>query len=180
MIQPHIGSFLISEPFLPDPHFNRTVVLLADHNESGTIGFVLNQKTVLSVSDLFDELDIVEPVFLGGPVGQDSFHYLHQISQLEGAVSVLPGLYWGGDFEQLKVLVNTGIVQANEIRFYLGYSGWGPDQLIGEIDAKSWIVTKGTASLVFEDHQELWKTALQQHGGNLSWMSNAPDDVQLN
>lgn len=178
--KPHKGCFLVSEPFLPDPDFYRTVILVAEHNEAGTVGYVLNHETVLTVSDLFDDFPSESKVYLGGPVGQNSFHYLHGIEGLPEAGGVLPGLYWGGDFNQLKFLMESGLVNDHQIRFFAGYSGWGAGQLEQEIEQKSWIVVEGNADLVFMSGEDMWKQVLADHGGKFSWMSNAPGDVNLN
>lgn len=178
--KPKKGSLLLSEPFLPDPNFRRTVILIAEHNEGGTVGYVLNHPTVLTVSDLFEEFQSTEPVFLGGPVGHDTFHFLHTHAGLPGAGEVLPGVYWGGDFEQLQFFHHSGIMKSYNVRYFAGYSGWGAGQLEAEIAEKSWIVIPGIPELVFSDSEDLWKRTLGEFGGSFSWMNNAPDDVSLN
>lgn len=180
MMQPNKGKILISEPFLPDPNFFRTVILLVEHNQAGTLGFVLNQETELLVSDLFGDFASDAAVYLGGPVAQDTFHYIHNIGSLKGAVEVLPGLYWGGDFEQLQFFLAEVLIPDLRIRYFAGYSGWSVGQLDGEIAQKSWIVGDCNADLAFLEDAEMWRTALKVEGGKLSWMSNAPEDISLN
>jgi putative transcriptional regulator len=180
MTAPGRGKILVSEPFLQDPNFHRTVVFIADHGEEGTVGYVLNQETVLRVADLFDDFGSEEPVFLGGPVGQNSFHYLHNIETLQGATEVIEGVYWGGDFNQLQIILQEDLKSESRVRFFAGYSGWAPGQLDGEIELKSWIVTDGLATDVFGNHHSLWKRILGRMGGEFAWLGNAPDDVHFN
>lgn len=179
-LEPAAGRLLVSEPFLEDPNFHRTVIQLVEHNENGSLGFVLNHVTVLNVRDLFEDFDCSQPVYLGGPVGRNTFHYLHTLDSLEGATEILPGLYWGGDFEMLKFMYQEGLMPADQIRFFAGYSGWGEAQLVAEMDAQSWIVAPGEVHYVFDNDKELWKHVLSGLGGEFRWLSNAPEDVRLN
>lgn len=179
-MRPVKGCILISEPFLPDPNFYRSVVYLVEHDEHGSLGYVLNQPTELVCSDLFEDFDCEQRVYLGGPVGRDQLHILHNDNQLSDSIPVVPGLFSGGDFEAVKFMYNQGLAGESRFRFFAGYSGWGAGQLEAEIDQKSWIVVKGKPEYVFMEDTGLWKRILKDEGRDLSWMSNAPDDVQLN
>jgi putative transcriptional regulator len=174
------SCILVSEPFLPDPHFHRSVILITEYNAEGAVGFVLNHPTQLTVQDLFDDFDCPETVFLGGPVGQDSFHFVHTYAQLNGAIEVFPGVFWGGDFEQLKFMYNENLLEEGNIKFIAGYSGWGAGQLDAEIDQNSWIVAQPKSTEIFSNAPELWKQILARLGGQFKWLSQAPDDVRLN
>lgn len=174
------GILLVSEPFLGDPNFHRTVILIVEHNENGTLGFVLNQKTALTVVDLFEDFDCLDPVHIGGPVGRDTFHYIHNLEHLQGAQEICKDVYWGGDFDMLQVLLSDEKPADVKVKFFAGYSGWSEGQLQSEIEAKSWIVVPGSNKSVFLDELEMWRTVLRDEGGDLGWMSNAPDDVSLN
>ncbi len=174
------GSILVSEPYLMDPNFHRTVILLVEHNEHGSLGYVLTHQTAMAVNDLFEDFDCDNPVFLGGPVGQNTFHFLHTLSNLEGAREILPGLYWGGDFEMLQFYFNEGLLKDEKVKFFVGYSGWGDGQIEAELEQKSWIVANGKADYVFSDDVFLWKHILQSLGGQFKWLSNAPEDLSLN
>jgi len=164
LIPPGKGTLLISEPFLPDPNFHRSVVMLTEHNEQGSVGLVLNHPGNLCIRDLFEDLDSDATVFVGGPVSRNSMLFMHEYAELEGAEQVLPGLYWGGDFEILKLLVNAG----------------GPGQLLSELEQKSWIVAPGMPEDVFIESGTLWKNALGQLGPDFRHLGNAPEDVQMN
>ena len=183
LIEPERGDLLISEPYLPDPNFERTVVYLCEHDENGTFGFVLNKKAQMGVSEVIDEVSYEAELFIGGPVQQDTLHYIHRDSELsESAIKVHNDIYWGGNYEQLLGRMNTKSIQSKDIRFFLGYSGWAPDQLMDEMKAKSWIVLKGaTQEMIFDwDNQELWKACLKTMGGKFRLMSNYPKDPRMN
>jgi len=120
------GQILLSQPFMDDPYFKKTTVFLCEHNPEGTVGLILNRP----VDTLIDELvpgfpDFEDTVFYGGPVGADTLHYIHRIGErLTGSVEVTPGIYWGGDFDQLQPMISDGMVKPADINFYVGYSGW--------------------------------------------------------
>lgn len=173
------GCLLISEPFLPDPNFYRSVVLITEHNAQGSVGLVLNQRGDLHIQDLFADLHTEAPVFMGGPVSRDSMMFLHEHEELEGAEPVMPGLYWGGDFEIMRFLNNEGLLHGR-VKYFVGYSGWGPGQLQSELEQKSWIVTPALPEDVFSETANLWKTALSRLGPDFRHLGNAPEDVQLN
>ena len=182
-LTPGKGRLLISEPFLPDPNFERTVVLLCEHNEDGSFGFVLNKLSMLTLEDIMNDIDnFPQPVHVGGPVQQDTLHFIHKAAYLEGGVALGNGLYWGGNFEQLLHLIENSQADTHDFKFFIGYSGWSSGQLEQELDANSWIVTpEATAELVFdEDVEALWKRVLQGLGGRYNVYSNYPIDPRLN
>ena len=79
------------------------------------------------------------PLYFGGPVQTDTIHFLHTLGQkLEGSKEILPGIFWGGDLEMLKLLIDTHQVTKNDIRFFAGYSGWEPQQLTEELKGHPW------------------------------------------
>ena len=181
--KPTKGSFLISEPFLPDPNFERTVILLCEHNEEGSFGFVLNKISGVALEDIIEDIEnFEEKVYIGGPVQQDTLHFIHRADYLEGGVDIGNGLFWGGNFEQLLVLIDTKQLKPQDFRFFVGYSGWSSGQLIEELEANSWIVApNATPDLVFDlDNEALWKTLLKLLGGRFSIYSNYPTDPRLN
>jgi len=182
-LAPEKGRLLISEPFLPDPNFERTVVLLCDHNDEGSFGFVLNKPSTLKVNEVMEDINNVdEVVFIGGPVQQDTLHFIHRNTALDKAVEIQEGIHWGGNFEDLVILANTKQLSASNIRFFLGYSGWGPGQLESELKQDSWIVCDYiTDELLFDtEPQIMWKKALENMGGRFSVYSNYPVDPSMN
>ncbi len=180
---PEKGSLLISEPFLPDPNFERTVVLMCDHNDEGSFGFVLNKPSEVMMHELLEDFgNYDQRVFVGGPVQHDTLHFIHRSKDLEGGTELTPGLYWGGNFEQVQSLLTNGQLTGDDIRFFVGYSGWSSGQLEKELSMDSWIVTPPAAAEIIFDSavDELWKHVLKQLGGRFQMYSNYPTDPRLN
>lgn len=183
MIDPAAGILLISDPFLKDPNFMRTVVFLCEHQEQGSFGFVLNRKYENTLDQLIPELEgFTLPVYYGGPVQLDSIHFLHQYpDEIPGGVEVLKNIYWGGDFEMVVDMIKKKIINTDKIRFFIGYSGWGTGQLGEELKEKTWLTVKALKKLIFhKNHEELWKDSLKHLGGDFEMMINFPIDPQLN
>jgi putative transcriptional regulator len=182
-LQPERGRLLISEPFLADPNFERTVVLLCEHNDEGSFGFVVNKPSLLKIGEVMDAIgSIEERVFVGGPVQQDTLHFLHRNTTIDKAVKIRDDIYWGGDFETLVTNIDTAVIQPSDVRFYLGYSGWSSGQLESELQEDSWIVCDFvTDELLFDtDPTLMWKKALDSMGGRFSVYANYPTDPRLN
>jgi len=183
MIEPAPGILLISDPFLQDPNFMRTVVFLCEHQDQGSFGFVLNRKYENTIDELIPELDGHKiPVYYGGPVQMDTIHFLHQYpDDIPGGLEVINGVYWGGDFEKVVEMIKNEQLEQNKIRFYIGYSGWSGGQLDDELKEKSWLTVKATRKLVFHGKfEEIWKESLKHLGGDYEMMINFPIDPQLN
>jgi len=183
MIEPGSGILLISDPFLKDPNFMRTVVFLCEHEQQGSFGFVLNRKYENTIDELIPELEGHKiSLFYGGPVQMDTIHFLHQYpNEIPGGQEVIKGIYWGGDFDKVVEMIKSNAIDENKIRFFIGYSGWSDGQLKNELDEKSWLTVKATRKLVFhKDYKEIWKDSLKQLGGDYEIMINFPIDPQLN
>ncbi len=183
-ITPKRGDLLISEPYLPDPNFERSVVYLCEHDENGTFGFVLNKPSLLHFDEVIDSTeDFKELLMVGGPVEQQTLHFLHRTPELmKSGKLIRNGIHWGGDFERLLSIIQNKIINPADFRFFIGYSGWAEGQLADELESKSWIVYKGaTATQVFDtDPDELWRTVLKAMGGKYKMFSNYPSDPRLN
>ena len=92
-----------------------------------------------------------------------------------------PVFFWGGDYEQLKFLIDTGQVSNSEIRFFAGYSGWEADQLDNELGEKSWMLTAPNAELTFfGEPTKLWSEVLRSMGSEFAILANFPEDPSLN
>ena len=177
------GKVLIAEPFLWDSNFKRSVILLCDHHEEGTLGFILNKPLDMRIDELiadFPEFDA--QVFFGGPVQTDTVHYIHSVGDLlEDSAKVSNGVYWGGDFEKLKALIRSELILPRDIRFFVGYSGWEEGQLHGELEENTWVVSHMDANYAFKsDPDELWKQALGSLGEAFSVIAEMPDTVIWN
>jgi putative transcriptional regulator len=183
MVTPAPGILLIAEPFLKDPNFMRTVVLLSEHTEEGSMGFVINKRIAQTLDELMDGFDNYPiPVYYGGPVQMDTIHFLHQYpNEIPGSVEVMKGIYWGGDFAVLRELIKKDEIDFNKVRFFIGYSGWGDGQLNRELEEKSWLTAAATPKLVFhEQPDDIWKDSLKHMGAEYEIMINFPIDPSLN
>ncbi len=181
--QPESGKILIAEPLLGDPNFDRSIVLLADHNENGTVGFVLNRPVDIAFDDLVIGFpDFEAAVYEGGPVQVDNLFFLHRKGDLlPGSEKIMDGVFWGGDLEVLKEMIALEMIAPDDIRFFLGYSGWSAGQLDNELEQKSWLVAESNAALVFNhDGDSLWSAIMKQLGGDYALWHNAPLDPNLN
>lgn len=178
------GRLLISEPFMQDPNFKRSVTLICEHSEEeGTAGLVLSQKMMMNLGDAVPDMKKHDfPVYLGGPVANDTLHYLHDIGEeLDGSNLVTEGLWWGGNFERLKIMIEFGQVTPKNIRFFIGYSGWSPGQLTMEMEEESWLTHQARAEHVFDfKPEELWEKILLEKGGKYKQIINYPEDPLLN
>ncbi|HLT46956.1 MAG TPA: YqgE/AlgH family protein [Rubricoccaceae bacterium] len=177
------GTLLVAEPPMPDPNFRRTVVLLCDHTTEGSFGLVLNRPCEFRLAEVATvPLPFDAALGFGGPVQVDTLHYVHPFGDLvEGALPVSDGVWWGGEFDALLAGIEQGWVDAAEVRFFVGYSGWGPGQLDGEVDEGSWIVLPATADLVFAAGDDaLWRQVLRALGGDYALLSTFPDDPRMN
>jgi putative transcriptional regulator len=177
------GSILISEPFLGDPNFERTVVLLCKHDEEGSFGLVLNRRSNIRLSAVLElgQFNFDAELNIGGPMQHNTLHYIHQLPVLEEAIPLGGAVFWGGDFEQLKELMVNGKVDPDDIRFFLGYSGWSANQLEEEIKNNVWIVNNSATDQLFNlNADSLWRDILKQMGGKYKILSNYPIDPSLN
>lgn len=177
------GKLLIADPFLRDPNFMRSVVFICEHKEEGSFGFVLNRRYEQLLGELITGIETSNfPVYYGGPVQIDTIHYLHMRPDIiVGGVEVTDGIFWGGDFETIVDLLKSNQLSEQEIRFFIGYSGWEEGQLDEEMKLKSWITGDGTRNIIFPAIVEnTWKDALKQLGGEYIQMINYPIDPQLN
>lgn len=184
-IIPQKGQLLIAEPtLLGDFSFNRSVLLLTEHNDvEGSIGFILNKPLQYSINDLIDDIDASFEIYNGGPVEQDNLYFIHTIPTIiPNSIEISNGIYWGGDFEVTKQLINEKKISKEHIRFFLGYSGWGVDQLEAELEEKAWIVTENTLKeqLLSKSSLHFWKEKIMEQGGEYVLFSNAPENPTLN
>lgn len=177
-LEPKPGSLLISEPFMHDSYFTRSVILLCDHNDEGSFGFVLNKYIETSSKDILPEISENEiKISIGGPVDNSNLFYIHNLGdKIENAIPVHSDLFIGGDFNQLKDLVNNDPSLLKRVRFFIGYSGWSPDQLKEEMKEKSWVVVDDIdAETILDTSDEaLWQSLMKKLGGKFKLMSTFP------
>ncbi len=183
-LQPSKGHLLIAEPsIIGDVSFNRSVVLLADHSDQGSIGFIMNKPLDYVLSDLVPEVEAEFKIYNGGPVEQDNLYFIHKVPNLiPNSVEISSGIYWGGDFSVVSSLIEENKITPNEIRFFLGYSGWDAEQLIQELEANSWVIVKNTyeKNIIGKSYDTFWKEKMIELGGEYLLWSNAPEDPSYN
>ena len=180
------GSLLIANPVLPDPNFSRTVILLCDHDEQGSFGLVINRSIQLKAPDLFLNINILksynEKIYLGGPVSQSVVFFLCRSPSAAGKLDeVCSGVYLGSNLETLESLYASLENPEQDIRFYLGYSGWSGGQLAEEMEQNSWLVQKANEQFIFLDSESLiWPQAVNSLGEKYQYLTKAPVNPQWN
>jgi putative transcriptional regulator len=183
LLKPKQGRLLIAEPsILDDDAFNRSIILLTEYNTKNAIGFIVNKPLSFTVNDLIPEINCSFTVYQGGPVEQDNLYFIHKIPELiPDSIEVDTGIFWGGNFDSLKELLNSQHLKSTDIRFFLGYSGWGTTQLKEELEINSWFVSENDyPNILATDTSTIWKNKLLQKGGEYKIWANAPGNIQLN
>ncbi len=178
------GKVLISEPFLGDPNFNRSVILLTEYARGeGAFGLVINKPTELYMDDIIEGFPThTFPFHYGGPVNPENLFFIHTLGKtVDEAQEVLPGLFWSGDFDQISTIVKGGTLNDGHVKFFGGYSGWGADQLENELKERSWIICDLTVNDIMENSpEEMWRSSLRALGKKFSIMADFPEDPGLN
>ena len=178
------GRLLVAEPsVICDLSFNRSVILIADYNEDGSVGFIINKPLKYTINDLIPDINADFIIYNGGPVEQDNLYFIHNIPEIiTNSIEISNGIYWGGDFELTKNLINSGKIKKDDIRFFLGYTGWDPNQLEEEMETNSWIVVENfyKNKIIGKTATDFWKEKLQEIGGEYLIWDNAPENPVLN
>ncbi len=180
---PEKGKILISEPFLNDPNFKRTIILLTEHNEEGSVGFVLNKPTEYKLNQVVDDFpEFSSLVYYGGPVQLNTLQFIYKGENIiEGSLEIMPGLFWGGSFDILRTLIESKAVNPDDFRFFLGYSGWDEGQINEELELNSWIVNDTSIDNIFsEEPDKLWREILKGMGKKFAILASFPDNPSVN
>jgi len=180
---PEKGKILISEPFLPDTFFNRSIVYLTDHTEQGSVGFILNKKIDMKISSAitgFKGWD--ENLNVGGPVAPDTLHYLHNLGDMiPKSVPIKDNISWGGDIDIIRRLIKTNKIKNSQIRFFLGYSGWSAGQLERELKENSWVIAKVKSEIIMNNRgNDTWKRVLRSLKNKYRVWADFPDSPEMN
>ena len=177
-LKPKKGRILISDPFVGDEYFERSVVYLCEHSKEGSFGFVLNNLVDVNIDELNPNFPaITVPMAIGGPVETESLYFLHTLGHdLNESIELQKGIFIGGDFEQLATLVSEEHFKNNSIRFFLGYSGWESKQLEEEIADHVWVVAEidSIDEIMNTSLEDPWKYFIQKLGGKYKLISNFP------
>jgi putative transcriptional regulator len=182
-VKPGPGKILISEPFLFDYYFKRSVILLAEHNKEGSFGVIINKPMAVAFNDVVKDFpDFDAHVYLGGPVKTDSLFYIHPLGEaIDDSLPVLEGLYWGGDLERVRELILLGQLNEHNFRFFIGYAGWMPMQLENELKRNSWLVSHLSKDQVMQNKTEsMWQDSLLELGEKYRHWTNFPSEPAMN
>ncbi len=177
------GTLLISEPYISDYNFRRSVVLICEHTNSHSFGLVLNdpQRNIME-TNFKDEIGIELPLYSGGPVDPSVMQFIHKRPDIiPNGVPIGKGLFWAGDFEKAVSSIIENSIELSDIKFFIGYSGWGAGQLLSELKQNSWIISQANLEYLFDTKPEkLWRKVLYDKGGDFRLLSNYPTDPNLN
>jgi putative transcriptional regulator len=178
------GQLLLDSGELHGSFFQRTVLLICQHDAQGAFGLVLNRETgnkagEMIVADLPDTLREY-PLFVGGPVQPTALSYLHSDNFIPDA-TVIPNLSLGHSLDSL-LEISESFSPTIKIRLFAGYAGWSAGQLEGEMKRKAWLAHPASLELIFDTPPgELWKTVLRRKGG---WrnriLAQSPEDLSWN
>jgi putative transcriptional regulator len=140
MIDLKAGIVIKSTEVLNDSFFEHTTILIVQHNEEGSLGFVTNKSFGKSLHELIEfNQSVPFPIMDGGPVDRDHLFVLHNRPDLiEGGEKVPNGFYFGGKMEQVIEAINDGGATQQEIQIFIGYCGWDPGELEAELVEGSW------------------------------------------
>lgn len=182
--QPKKGNLLIAEPsIIGDSSFNRSVILITEHTQEGTVGFILNKPLNYKLSDVISDTNIDFKLYNGGPVEQNNLYYIHTKPNLiTNSIEISNGIFWAGDFEKALHLIEDQLITQNDIRFFLGYSGWDSNQLQQELLAKTWILSENShkTKIIQESNSTFWKHYMRKLGNSYKIWSNAPENPAYN
>jgi putative transcriptional regulator len=158
-------------------------VYLADHTPQGSVGFILNKKLDLKLSSAIAGFTgWNENLNMGGPVAPDTLHYLHNQGDLiPKSVLVEGSIYWGGDIDNVRLLIKSGKIKESQIRFFLGYSGWSAGQLEKELQENSWVIAKVKSDIIMNNRgDDTWKKVLRSFKNKYRMWADFPDSPEMN
>ncbi len=168
---------------MPDYYFKRSVLLISEHDKNGSLGLIINKKTDYFIDEITNDIkDFKAPVYLGGPVQTENLFFMHRKPEIiTNSIEILPKVFWGGDFESIVEAIKSKLITIDDIRFYLGYAGWGINQLEIELSNLSWLVTPARYNDVFNrNSQQLWSDKVKLLGERYQHWLNFPINPQLN
>ena len=174
--EPTPGQCLLATPWMIDPSFHKTVVVIAEHDDTGTLGLILNRTTEHPIDDTFPFFEIAAPpnvVFTGGPVATD-----HGLGLARGVGPFNISFSAGNDRYGL-VTDSTNEIAA--VRFYVGHAGWEPGQLAEELEAGAWwVVATEPEDIFIADPDKLWSRMVRRQATHIAMYASFPDDPHAN
>lgn len=177
-LKPTSGCLLLSDPFLDEDFFRRSVILLCEHSSEGSFGFVLNNLLDIDLHEIDQDFPNIKAVIsVGGPVETESLFYIHSFGLLVSeSTPINDELSIGGNFEQIKSLLNENEKNRLKIRFFLGYSGWDKLQLAREMNENSWIVATNISNeeILAIPKKDFWQMCIEKQGDRFKTISKFP------
>lgn len=172
---PAPGMFLVAAPKMRDPRFKQSVILLVEHSAEGSLGFIVNRRTDMTVSDAFPELDqhaeLEHALYFGGPVQPSRITYVYSDADQIPEQKIINGVYWGTSYESLKDILNRK--DRDTLRIFFGYAGWGPGQLEFELSLGDWQLFPASTDHIFsKNSKHLWHLLNRKRTGVITRRSN--------
>jgi putative transcriptional regulator len=177
------GQLLLDSGQLGGSFFQRTVVLICQHDAEGAFGLVLNRTMgnkvgEMIVADLPEALKS-RPLYLGGPVQPSALSFLHSDAFIPNA-NVIPNLSLGHSLDSL-VELGESHSPTRQIKMFAGYAGWSPGQLEDEMKREAWLTHPASLELVFDTNcDQLWQTILRSKGWKYKLLAESPEDLSAN
>lgn len=174
-LRPAPGMFLVASPKMRDPRFKQSVILLVEHSSEGSLGFIVNRRTDMTVIDAFPELEqqmeLEHALYFGGPVQPSRIMFVYSDSGHITEHKVINGVYWGSNYDNLKEILNRKGEDA--LRIFFGYAGWGPGQLEFELSLGDWQVLPASVDHIFStDSKQLWYLLNRKKSGVITRRPN--------
>lgn len=182
-LKPLAGRLLISEPSMRDYYFRKAVVLLADHNDQGSFGLIINKPINLHLNEVIKDIpDFPARVYMGGPVKTDNLFFLHTLgNKIDGSIEIVKGLFWGGNVEQITAMIRENTITTEQVRFFVGYAGWMSNQLDREMKQNSWVVSfTNKEQVLCSNPDALWNRLIRRQGKEYAIWANYPPDPMMN
>ena len=177
------GSILISEPFLADTLFSRSVVYLVDHGDEGSIGFIINKSLDIRIENAVEGFEnFSDTISMGGPVASNTLHYLHTLGDIiPNSFWVRDNVFWGGDLDTIRKMTSKGVINRDQIRFFLGYSGWSPGQLQKELNENSWVIVRTRPETIMKSRgEDSWRAILRSINKKYRIWADFPESPEMN
>ena len=173
------GTILISKPFIEDRRFDKSIILIVEHNKNGTIGFILNKQSPFQISDFSKDITNKNiSIKIGGPVEKNNLFYIHKHPEIiNDSFEIKNGYHWGGNVNNLIEGLNRNLISCDNVFFFTGYAGWEKNQLNEELDSGSWIVIEKNINI---SNDLKWSDLLVGFNKEFKVWANAPSDFRLN
>jgi putative transcriptional regulator len=174
------GTFLVASRPLLDPNFRETVVLLADYGPSGASGLVINRPSRMTLAELLPGEESLRPrndtIYIGGPVALDRLILLiRSPSKPADSHPLFDDVYISGSAATLRELTSGN--KKTAFHAFMGYAGWGPGQLEGEVQRGNWQILPAEANTIFEQPpRSIWRKLVERSSGEWAFR-NRPSDT---